>query len=41
MCTGFHGFHVIVGIIFLIVMLIRFYKQHFTRARHIGFEAAA
>jgi cytochrome c oxidase subunit 3 len=22
-------------------MLIRFYKQHFTRARHIGFEAAA
>ena len=30
MATGFHGFHVIVGTIFLIVCLIRAYKGHFT-----------
>jgi cytochrome c oxidase subunit 3 len=41
MCTGFHGFHVIVGLIFLSVMFGRFYFKHFTRARHIGFETAA
>ena len=41
MATGFHGFHVIVGTIFLAVCLIRVYKGHFTQERHIGFEAAA
>lgn len=41
MCTGFHGFHVIIGLIFLSVMFGRFYFKHFTRSRHIGFEAAA
>ena len=30
MATGFHGFHVIVGTIFLIVCLVRAYKGHFT-----------
>ena len=39
--TGFHGFHVLIGTIFLIVCLIRLGKGHFTAERHIGFEAAA
>ena len=41
MATGFHGFHVIVGTIFLIVCLIRSYKGHFRPDQHFGFEAAA
>jgi cytochrome c oxidase subunit III len=41
MATGFHGFHVIIGTIFLIVCLIRVYKGHFTPKQHFGFEAAA
>ena len=41
MATGFHGFHVLVGTIFLAVCLIRAYKGHFTPERHVGFEAAA
>jgi cytochrome c oxidase subunit 3 len=41
MATGFHGFHVIVGTIMLIVCLIRAYKGHFTPRQHFGFEAAA
>ncbi|MCC6477638.1 cytochrome c oxidase subunit 3 [Sphingorhabdus sp.] len=41
MATGFHGFHVIVGTIFLIVCLARAYAGHFTPKQHFGFEAAA
>ncbi|MBB4304222.1 cytochrome c oxidase subunit 3 [Rhodobium orientis] len=41
MATGFHGFHVIVGTIFLTVCLIRALKGHFTPEAHFGFEAAA
>ncbi len=41
MATGFHGFHVLVGTIFLIVNLIRAYKGDFTPRQHFGFEAAA
>jgi cytochrome c oxidase subunit 3 len=41
LCTGFHGFHVIVGTCFLIVCLFRLYINHFTREHHFGFEAAA
>ena len=41
MATGFHGFHVLVGTIFLIVCLIRANKGHFTPRQHFGFEAAA
>ena len=41
MATGFHGFHVIVGTIFLIVCLARSYKGHFSPQQHFGFEAAA
>ena len=41
MATGFHGFHVLIGTIFLIVNLIRAYKGDFTPRQHFGFEAAA
>jgi cytochrome c oxidase subunit III len=41
MATGFHGFHVIVGTIFLAVCLFRLYKGDFTPKQHFGFEAAA
>ena len=41
MATGFHGFHVIIGTIFLTVCLFRLYFNHFTREHHFGFEAAA
>ena len=41
MATGFHGFHVLVGTIFLFVCWRRARKNHFTPERHFGFEAAA
>src|SRR5689334_5622435 len=41
MATGFHGFHVIIGTIFLTVCLIRSLKGDFTPKQHFGFEAAA
>jgi cytochrome c oxidase subunit 3 len=41
MATGFHGFHVLVGTIFLIVCLIRLLNGAFTPKQHFGFEAAA
>ena len=41
LATGFHGFHVIVGTLFLAVCLIRAIKGGFTPEKHFGFEAAA
>jgi cytochrome c oxidase subunit 3 len=41
MATGFHGFHVLVGTIFLIICLARAYAGHFTPTQHLGFEFAA
>lgn len=41
MATGFHGFHVIVGTLFLAVCLARANKGDFTPTHHFGFEAAA
>jgi cytochrome c oxidase subunit 3 len=41
MATGFHGFHVFVGTVFLIVCLGRALAGHFTPQKHFGFEAAA
>lgn len=41
MATGFHGFHVIIGTLFLAVCLYRAYLGHFTPRQHFGFEAAA
>jgi cytochrome c oxidase subunit 3 len=39
--TGFHGFHVTMGTIMLLVMLIRSIKGHFTSDNHFAFEAVA
>jgi cytochrome c oxidase subunit 3 len=41
MATGFHGFHVLVGTIFLIICYLRARKGDFTPKQHFGFEAAA
>lgn len=41
MATGFHGAHVFIGTIFLLICLIRLQKGDFTPEKHIGFEAAA
>lgn len=42
MATGFHGFHVFVGAVFLTVCWIRSMKEeHLTEEKHFGFEAAA
>ena len=41
LATGFHGFHVFVGTVFLAVCLVRLVKFHFTKTHHFGFEAAA
>jgi cytochrome c oxidase subunit 3 len=41
LATGFHGFHVIVGTIFLAVCFFRARRGDFTPRRHFGFEAAA
>jgi cytochrome c oxidase subunit 3 len=41
MATGFHGFHVIIGTIFLLVCLFRAMRGDFTPRQHFGFEAAA
>lgn len=39
--TGFHGMHVTLGTIILIVMLSRILRGHFSARRHFGFEASA
>jgi len=39
--TGFHGLHVVVGTLFLIVCLARHVNFEFRPAHHFGFEAAA
>ena len=41
MTTGFHGFHVFIGTIFLFVSFLRIVFNHFTSTHHFGFEAAA
>ena len=41
MATGFHGFHVVIGTIFLAVCLVRAMRGSFTPQQHFGFEAAA
>jgi hypothetical protein len=39
MLTGFHGFHVFVGMLMLLFITIRIMRGHFTPQRHFGFEA--
>ena len=41
MLTGFHGFHVFVGMLMLSFITLRLAKGHFTPERHFGFEGAA
>ena len=41
MLTGFHGMHVTIGVIMLLVMLIRSMRGHFTPQHHFAFEAAS
>ncbi|MEZ5998952.1 MAG: cytochrome c oxidase subunit 3 [Hyphomonas sp.] len=41
MATGFHGAHVVIGTIFLIVCLIRLIMGGMTPTKHLGFEFAA
>ena len=41
MLTGFHGFHVTVGTIMLIVILFRSVAGHFEPEHHFGFEGVA
>lgn len=41
MLTGFHGFHVLVGMLMLLFITLRLMKGHFSPERHFGFEGAA
>jgi cytochrome c oxidase subunit 3 len=41
MLTGFHGFHVFIGMLMLLFITLRLMKGHFTPQRHFGFEGAA
>ncbi|MFA0086620.1 cytochrome c oxidase subunit 3 [Vibrio sp. 10N.261.51.F12] len=41
MLTGFHGLHVCLGTIFLIVLLFRIAKDHFTPKDHFAFQAGS
>lgn len=41
MLTGFHGFHVLIGMLMLLVITLRLQKGHFTADKHFGFEGAA
>lgn len=41
MLTGFHGFHVLLGTVFIAVQFSRYLKNHFTPQDHFGFTASA
>lgn len=41
MLTGFHGFHVLAGSIFILICFVRAVRGHFTCSHHVGFECAA
>lgn len=41
MLTGFHGAHVTLGTVILLVMFIRSLRGHFNADNHFGFEAAS
>ena len=40
LATGFHGLHVIIGTLFLLVCLYRLVSNHFSSTRHLGFVFA-
>jgi len=39
--TGFHGIHVLIGTIFIIICFFRFLLNHFTKKHHDGFVFAS
>lgn len=39
--TGFHGFHVIIGTLMILVQYFKFKKRKVQTAQHIGFESAS
>ncbi len=41
MLTGFHGMHVVIGTLMLLVITLRCMKGHFKPESHFGFEGAA
>jgi len=41
MLTGFHGFHVTMGAVMLLVVMLRGMRSHFSADNHFAFEAAA
>ena len=41
MLTGFHGLHVTIGAIMLLVIWLRTMSGHFTPERHFAFEGVA
>jgi cytochrome c oxidase subunit III len=41
MLTGFHGLHVTLGAIMLVVIWLRVMKGHFTPQQHFAFEGVA
>jgi cytochrome c oxidase subunit 3 len=41
MLTGFHGMHVTIGAIMLLIIWLRVMKGHFTATNHFAFEAVA
>ena len=42
MLTGFHGFHVAMGMTMLLIQLVRsLRREHFTATDHFGFEASS
>nr|YP_010583057.1 cytochrome c oxidase subunit III [Eurhadina exclamationis]UGN61503.1 cytochrome c oxidase subunit III [Eurhadina exclamationis] len=41
LATGFHGLHVIIGTIFILVSTLRNKYLHFSKMHHVGFEASA
>jgi cytochrome c oxidase subunit 3 len=41
MLTGFHGFHVFMGMLMLLIITLRLQKGHFSADKHFGFEGAA
>nr|QKW88760.1 cytochrome c oxidase subunit III [Idiocerus herrichii] len=41
MSTGFHGLHVMIGTMFIIIIMLRTNNLHFSKHHHIGFESSA
>ncbi|MDD8060855.1 MULTISPECIES: cytochrome c oxidase subunit 3 [Shewanella] len=39
--TGFHGMHVTIGTLFLIILLLRIIKGHFSPDKHFAFQAGS